>query len=459
MGIAAQCVHGAKVCIIPNPDNEYRPLALRHRPLAAVSALLITAKILSLGLIALMPAPAELSTITTARIIQLTNQERTQAGLAELTVNEALSAAAVAKAQDILEHDYFAHISPAGVTPWFWINNAGYSYRLAGENLAIDFVEAEDAVAAWMASPSHRDNLLQPEYRETGVGVLTGEFEGTNSTVVVHMFGRPVGTPTPAPPGLVVEEISPPTVLAVDSEAPAAPQIKVEGGGVVQDKVAVLIKGEAGAEIILLLNSQERREANLDAGGVARATLSLTDLPDGDIVVRALALDAAGNRSDLSEPLIVQKDTTGPEIRSESLTFIVSPQTDEPRALLKIEIAGAADVRLTKGAQETSYTGERAPVVEITEEPILVTAYDKNGNSSRIGEVALQPSFYADADNSYFQSPAKLTGGVRKITLAVIITIAALLSLAVLIRIRIQRPGMIMHAVLVLVIAVTLLTI
>src|SRR3989344_2958680 len=130
MGVAAQYIHGARVCIIPRPENNWRPLALRHRPLALVSTLLLIAKTLALGLVSLMPVPAELSTITTARIVQLTNAERAEAGLPALTLNAALSAAAAAKAKDMLEHDYFAHISPAGVTPWFWIHNAQYSYQL-----------------------------------------------------------------------------------------------------------------------------------------------------------------------------------------------------------------------------------------------------------------------------------------------------------------------------------------
>ncbi len=193
MGTYAQALHGLKVCVIPNPDNDFRPLALRHQSLSAVTALLLVAKIAAASLIAILPIPAELSTITSARIVELTNARRKQVGLGTLAANSALASAAAQKAQDMLDKDYFAHISPAGVTPWFWMAKVGYEYEVAGENLAIDFIEAEDVVAAWLASPTHKDNMLLPAYTETGVAVATGEFQGGTSIVVVHMFGKSTG--------------------------------------------------------------------------------------------------------------------------------------------------------------------------------------------------------------------------------------------------------------------------
>src|SRR3989344_8571512 len=118
MSVAAACVRGVCVCLLPREDNHFRPLALRHKPLALVSAFLIAIKIATVGLIALTPATADLSTITVNRIVQLTNAERKQEGLNELAINSKLAQAAQLKAEDMLAHDYFAHISPSGVTPW-----------------------------------------------------------------------------------------------------------------------------------------------------------------------------------------------------------------------------------------------------------------------------------------------------------------------------------------------------
>ncbi|MEO6078021.1 MAG: CAP domain-containing protein, partial [Candidatus Andersenbacteria bacterium] len=68
------------------------------------------------------------------------------------------------------------------------------------ENLAIDFTQAEDVVSAWLASPKHKENMLRADYTETGVAVLSGEFKGATSIIVVHMFGKPLTTLAVASP-------------------------------------------------------------------------------------------------------------------------------------------------------------------------------------------------------------------------------------------------------------------
>ena len=98
--------------------------------------------------------------ITAAEVIRMVNDSRQAAGLEVLAENEKLSQAAQAKVEDMLKEDYFAHNSPNGKTPWFWIEKAGYDYRYAGENLAMDFKNAQEQHAAWMASPTHKKNIL-----------------------------------------------------------------------------------------------------------------------------------------------------------------------------------------------------------------------------------------------------------------------------------------------------------
>lgn len=207
----ARGLHHAKVCFIPHPDNNHHPLALRHKSLTAISLLIITAKIAAISIIALTPSEATLSTITTNRIIQLTNAEREKVGLKDLATNSALTHAAELKAQDMFKYQYFAHFSPTGVSPWHWMEQSGYSYEIAGENLAMDFTQAEDVVAGWLASPKHKENMLRPDYTQTGVAVESGSFNGSTSIIVVHMFGKPLAAaPTPAP---TLEPTPPPSAL------------------------------------------------------------------------------------------------------------------------------------------------------------------------------------------------------------------------------------------------------
>lgn len=122
-------------------------------------------------------------------IVKLTNDKRVEAGLSQLQSNDFLNKAAYAKAQDMLADDYWAHNSPSGKTPWSFISGSGYRYIYAGENLARDFEVAQDAVNAWMASSSHRSNLLDKNYRDIGVAVVSGDLAGSEVILVVQMFG------------------------------------------------------------------------------------------------------------------------------------------------------------------------------------------------------------------------------------------------------------------------------
>ena len=145
------------------------------------------------------------SQIPVAEIVRLTNQERSNHGLSQLNLNPKLSAAASQKAADMFAKNYWAHISPSGTQPWFFITESGYSYRYAGENLARDFSDPGSVVTAWMNSTSHRDNVLNSRYEDIGVAVVDGQLEGRETTLVIQMFGSPlVGTPQVANTGTSV---------------------------------------------------------------------------------------------------------------------------------------------------------------------------------------------------------------------------------------------------------------
>ncbi len=149
--------------------------------------------------IALPAASLFSSAITPTNIISLTNQTRTSLSLPPLHENADLDRSAQQKADDMLAHQYFAHNSPSGVTPWSWIKGAGYTYHYAGENLAVYFTQAEDVEAGWMASPTHRANIVDTRYNDIGVGVAEGTYNGYPAVFVVQHFGAPAGSPT-APP-------------------------------------------------------------------------------------------------------------------------------------------------------------------------------------------------------------------------------------------------------------------
>lgn len=125
--------------------------------------------------------------------VGLMNKERSERGLPELVVNGTLAKAAQAKLSDMEKKNYFAHTSPEKLTPWSFIETAGYDYRFAGENLAIHFKNPESEHQAWMRSEKHCQNILDPRFREVGMAVGKVFFEGRETMLVVSMFGTRAG--------------------------------------------------------------------------------------------------------------------------------------------------------------------------------------------------------------------------------------------------------------------------
>jgi len=138
--------------------------------------------------------------ISPDEVIRLTNEKRVTNGLSTLTTNATLSQAAQAKGADMLNKDYWAHVAPDGTQPWYFFTSFGYQYRFAGENLARDFSDPTSAVDAWMASPSHKENLLSTKYKEIGVAVVEGDLAGVDTTIIVQFFGTNLVDTTPETP-------------------------------------------------------------------------------------------------------------------------------------------------------------------------------------------------------------------------------------------------------------------
>ena len=140
--------------------------------------------------------PRILGTVTFSaeQIVSLTNQKRVESGLPPLAFNSQLASAAAAKASDMIANDYWAHNSPSGKTPWSFITAAGYKYVYAGENLARDFDDAGSVVDAWMNSSSHRENLLDKNFKDIGVAVQSGKLAGREGILVVQHFGASVSS-------------------------------------------------------------------------------------------------------------------------------------------------------------------------------------------------------------------------------------------------------------------------
>ena len=133
----------------------------------------------------------QMAAVISSSLVEMTNTDRQAKALSTLTVDPQLTAAAQAKANDEATKGYFAHTSPDGHNSWYWFSQAGYLYSYAGENLAVDFTDSSDVDAAWLASPTHRANILDPHYTQIGIATAVGTYQGHQATFVVQMFGTP----------------------------------------------------------------------------------------------------------------------------------------------------------------------------------------------------------------------------------------------------------------------------
>jgi uncharacterized protein YkwD len=186
----------------PNKANNFQPYILNDKIITAFILLFLLSKVLfSFQLICLQQS-ALFADLNAQKIIALTNEVRQQYGLIPLKENTLLDLAAQQKAQDMSLNNYFAHFSPAGVSPWYWISKSGYNYHYAGENLAMNFIDSDEVVKAWLNSPGHRANLLNANYQDIGIAVLPADASkssGINQPIVVQLFGSPQAIKVKAP--------------------------------------------------------------------------------------------------------------------------------------------------------------------------------------------------------------------------------------------------------------------
>lgn len=183
-------------------SRAFRQVYWPYLPVIAVISLL-----LSLGMrqasfrTALMhPTSSVLAYATSMadqKLLASTNQQRISNKTPVLRYSSQLDAAADAKAQDMALRNYWSHNTPDGKDPWLFVTAESYAYQKLGENLATGFADEKAAVDGWMASPSHKDNLLDSAFSEVGFGVAQvtnySAAGGGPMTVVVAFYGKPAG--------------------------------------------------------------------------------------------------------------------------------------------------------------------------------------------------------------------------------------------------------------------------
>jgi hypothetical protein len=181
-----------KKYFIPNKKNHHRPHILRKKAVLVILGVVLFFELLFLiHIFFVIPSTGLFSAILPDVLTGLTNKDREDNNLGSLTTNNLLQKAALLKAEDMASKGYFAHTTPDGKNPWFWLDQVGYDYEYAGENLAVNFIDTSDIEKAFMNSDSHRANILGVNFTEIGIAVAKGIYKGKETEFVVQFFGKP----------------------------------------------------------------------------------------------------------------------------------------------------------------------------------------------------------------------------------------------------------------------------
>ncbi len=117
-------------------------------------------------------------------LLNLINTEREKNNLQPLKIDENLQNVARLKAQDLVENNYFSHISPIYGTPFEMLKNNQISYKTASENIAGN-PSISEALKSFLNSESHKQNILSNDYNYTGLAVVDSIAYGK---IIVQLF-------------------------------------------------------------------------------------------------------------------------------------------------------------------------------------------------------------------------------------------------------------------------------
>lgn len=224
--------------------HHTKPKKINHRafervywpyiPLVIIVSLLLGLGVNSGNLQAYVRHPggrvlAYADSMTISGLLADTNASRSANGVAALSLNEKLDAAAQANADDMAARDYWSHNTPEGNPPWIWVTAQGYAYQKLGQNLATGFSDEQSTIDGWMNSPPHRENLLDPSFTEVGFGFANcpnyTAAGGGPMTIIVAFYGEPqvlaAATSAPTQPAASTPTAAEPTP---ESQSPAAAQ-------------------------------------------------------------------------------------------------------------------------------------------------------------------------------------------------------------------------------------------
>lgn len=185
-----------KKFFVPHAENNYHPHILHTKRAIFYTLVFGVMKSITVLLVILLPQEAYLHPDVLNEqyktILALTNTTRSDHRITAVAVAPKLDVSAQDKANDMAKYQYFSHSGPDGHTLAYFLDRAGYNYTVAGENLAVGFSDPQALVDAWIKSPKHYANLVDPDFIEVGIGLESGVYRGEPAVYVAQHFGSRV---------------------------------------------------------------------------------------------------------------------------------------------------------------------------------------------------------------------------------------------------------------------------
>ena len=431
-----------KNLIIPRYQNNYFPRLLRKRFLTVVTIGILSFNIATGG----GQLGAFAGEISSTRLIELTNQERAAAGLSQLRADSRLTTAATAKANNMLQLQYWAHYGPNGETPWQFILAAGYNYVYAGENLAKGFSSSEAVHSAWMASQTHRENIMKSNYQDIGIAVVQGNLQDTEVVLVVQMFGAlsqtpPAAPPQPAAPPSIPDENggnNQPTVQQPEPTPAEEPFVSVtyptNGSRMAESEFNLVGETNVGETTVVVEDGESEGEGTVGEDGIWDYR------PENGWTDGAHDVTVWNQGRSVSSSVSFGVDTTAPVIDDKSLS--VESIADKGMLTLSVNVDETAqDVLFVGGGYSVSLERKEAGVFVLSvneadigdADSMKLIATDDLGNTSEVDitqDIKGVLSVRSNADSPSFLSGIGNLGSAdisRLVTRGVVVVIALLL--------------------------------
>lgn len=274
---------------IAHAGNNFHPHALHPKRILFYAASATAIKAIAVLIILSLPVSAWLApdvlTKESTQVVALTNKLRTEKKIGVLAVDKKLEQAAYAKAEDMILNQYFAHVAPSGLSLANWLKKVDYGYTVAGENLAMGFSNARDAMAAWQKSPTHYANLIDKDFNQIGVAMISGLYEGGSTVMAVQMFGYPKEV-------IEVTKIKElPKAIEAQTKPTVVPTVKPETGEVLAGKVESAIdKAEPVKNVVNIPSSTAKELINLATSDILnreKTHLYIENGNNAELVIRA----------------------------------------------------------------------------------------------------------------------------------------------------------------------------